>query len=95
MFRSDEASAEDLWEILSVEQRDAFMKALQTPSSKLAQDLLASAELQTETTEPWWNVSDLDQPNYSRPAMMSIPSGMLNGSPMGGPSLLYNICAVW
>ena len=81
--------------MLSPEQRSKFMKAVQAPESQLAQQLLASEELDRDRREPWWNDTEFDNPNYLRPKRMTIPSTLLKAPPMNGPSLLYNICAIW
>jgi len=90
----DAISTEDLWELLSPEQRQKFLKALQVPSSELAQQLLASEKLQQDIREPWWDDKNIDGVGYLRPTMMSIPARMLQAPPGNGSSLLYNICGI-
>ncbi|PCH44112.1 hypothetical protein WOLCODRAFT_164926 [Wolfiporia cocos MD-104 SS10] len=52
----DSASYDDIWAALTPAERDKFMRALQDPNSELAQQLLASEELEKERTEPWWEM---------------------------------------
>lgn len=91
MIFADAISSEELWELLSEEQREKFVKALQVPSSGLAQQLLASEELEQDRREPWWKEPD----DGERPGLMDIPPTLLKANPPPGPSLLYNICALW
>jgi hypothetical protein len=81
------------------------MKALDDPTSELAQQLLTSEELENERREPWWEspeVRDLEtdvdldarQRYGKRPHAIRVPSGMVKPLPHG-PPLLYNICGLW
>ena len=47
-----------MWSHLTPTERDKFLKALNDPSSELAQQLLTSEELETQIVDPWW-----DQPS--------------------------------
>ncbi|KAF9232594.1 hypothetical protein BU15DRAFT_54862, partial [Melanogaster broomeanus] len=95
------ASANDMLGMLTKQERDKFFMALRDPSSELAQRLLASAELHKIQQEPWWeapSVSDESSlPLHVRyghkPDLMEVPDNLIKQYP-GGPSLLYNICAV-
>lgn len=77
------------------------MKILQNPSSDLAQQLLASEELESEQVEPWWEAPSIqDQMELepfkrygSVPEIMPMPS-TLSKVPVTGSPLIYNICAV-
>lgn len=97
----DSLSPDDLWSILTPEEREKFMKALDNPSSELAQQILASEELDSEILEPWWEAPFIDDatgtPSAKRygakPEAMLIPS-MIPKVPAIG-FLLYNICALW
>jgi hypothetical protein len=98
---AESASSDDLWLTLTQEERSRFLKALDDPSSELAQQLLASEELERTKQYPWWDapvVSD-DAPasqfkRYGmKPEVISIPSNAVK--PLSGPSLVYNLCAVW
>lgn len=86
------------------------MRALGDPSSELAQQLLASEELEKVRVEPWWEApasTEEDQDTATsgrmpkkrygaRPTMMRVPPSLVEVSATrGGPPLLYNICAVW
>ena len=78
------------------------MKALNDPSSELAQQLLASEELEKQIEEPWWDRPSDSSATYrrrygTRPKMMHVPETALKASTSAassGPSLLYNIFAV-
>ncbi|KZV66303.1 hypothetical protein PENSPDRAFT_755787 [Peniophora sp. CONT] len=50
----DDASYDELWEILTPAQRTKFMSALQDPSSTLAQDLLAASGNEEDELRLWW-----------------------------------------
>ena len=70
------------------------MKALNDPSSELAQQLLASDELEKQRIEPWWEDNDaklderssigssnLVQRKYGvRPGLISIPEAVVSAS---------------
>ena len=43
-----------MWSTLTPDERDKFLRALNDPSSELGQQLLASEELEAQSTEPWW-----------------------------------------
>jgi hypothetical protein len=101
-MNTDSLSPNDLWSILTSEEREKFMKALDNPSSELAQQLLASEELDSEILEPWWEALSIDNatgtPSAKRfgakPEAMPIPSMIPKVSTIGS-ALLYNICALW
>ena len=87
-------SHDQLWSILKPEERERFMKALNDPSSELAQQLLASDELEKQRIEPWWedNATELDEQSSSgssnlvqrkygtRPGLISIPEAVVSAS---------------
>ncbi|GBE86234.1 hypothetical protein BKA93DRAFT_816514 [Sparassis latifolia] len=50
----ESVSSEELWAKLTPAERDKFLRALGDPSSELAQQLLASEELEKARVEPWW-----------------------------------------
>ncbi|EPQ56637.1 hypothetical protein GLOTRDRAFT_28595, partial [Gloeophyllum trabeum ATCC 11539] len=54
----ESVSPDELWSMLTPEERDKFIKALDDPTSELAQQLLASEELEKVRTEPWWENPD-------------------------------------
>ncbi|THG95701.1 hypothetical protein EW026_g6011 [Hermanssonia centrifuga] len=91
----DHASYDELWSALTPAERDKFMKALNDPSSELAQQLLASEELEEQTVEPWWDrpsdyekeepdamvsVTKISRRYGARPAMMDVPAPVMNAS---------------
>src|ERR1700692_4424000 len=94
-------SSDALWSMLTLEDREKFMKALENPSSELAQRLLASEELESERLEPWWEAPSADDdtqtspPKWygSKPEIMPIPS-VKSTVPATGHPLLHNICAL-
>jgi hypothetical protein len=88
--------------MLTPEERNKFLRALNNPSSELAQQLLASDELEKEKQAPWWEATALDedvvQSGTSRqfgakPEMMQIPSDMIKSEKAS--FLVYNLCAIW
>ncbi|KAH7885856.1 hypothetical protein F5I97DRAFT_2023344 [Phlebopus sp. FC_14] len=96
------ASTSDLLKILKKEERDKFFMAVKDPSSELAQQLLASAELEQTRQKPWWEATsvghtelkDFDGVQYGpKPELMEVPPNMIKPN-LRGPSLLYNICAL-
>lgn len=97
----DNASYEDVWSALTSAQQDKFMAALNDPSSELAQQLLASEELEEQIEEPWWERQSETHTARTRrygskPAMMTVPEVALKasaGAASSGPSLLYNVFA--
>ncbi|CAL1715449.1 unnamed protein product [Somion occarium] len=106
----ESASYDEIWSALTPEERDNFLKALNEPSSELAQQLLASEELQKQKIDPWWEAPNEDTEEDSlerslislkkygkRPTMVEIPDNIVSASAKSlntGPSLLYNITAV-
>lgn len=94
------ASYDDVWAALTPAERDKFLKALGDPRSDLAQQLLASEELERERVEPWWEShAQLDaageptpQPSGGlqdkrfgvKPEIMAIPASMVEMTPVAG-----------
>lgn len=74
------------------------------PASGLAQQLLASEELENESCEPWWEASIVESDDAdgiarsrrfgTRPEAMEIPLAMIKPISTGVP-LFYNVCAIW
>ena len=97
----DNASYEEIWSTLTPAQREKFLGVLNDPSSELAQQLLASEELEKQIQEPWWerppDASAAKGRRYGpKPAMMHIPEAALKasaGAASSGPTLLYNVFA--
>lgn len=90
-----------LWELLTPEERDAFMKSMEDPTS--AQSLMQSEAFEGAITSPWWedSQSTLDLPDSDglrkkvrpmsmkrigkKPELMSIPDQLLRRPP--GPDM--------
>ena len=98
---AESASPDALWSILTPEERNKFLKALDNPSSGLGQQLLASEELERDLVKPWWEervvggdpLPATSKRFGSRPEFMNVPSSMVQPHP-SGPLLIYNICAI-
>ena len=88
--------------MLTLQQREKFMKALDNPLSELTQQLLSSEELDSARLEPWWEAPPLyDAADTSpvkrygsKPEAMPLPSNIPQ-VPLTGSPLLFNICALW
>ncbi|KAF4611104.1 hypothetical protein D9613_006918 [Agrocybe pediades] len=50
----DALPPDKLWSMLNAEERKKFMRTFEDPTSELAQQLLASEELEQEIQTPWW-----------------------------------------
>lgn len=96
-----ETSTGDLWSKLTTAEQKQFMKIFGDPTSGLAQQLLASKELEDDQQEPWWEapitvddgtntIPDLQR----RPEVLKVPVTLVKPWP-NGPSLAYNTCAIW
>ena len=93
-----------MWEMLTPAERRKFVKALENPSSELAQTLLASKQLEVEIEQPWWinGVEDFDREHLSqeakeierRPTPIRVPQSMVKPVPPGHP-LVFNLLAIW
>jgi hypothetical protein len=81
------------------------MKALEDPTSELAKQLLASEELEKDRREPWWEAPvtldgstdpklDLHRRHGPRPDVLKLPSVLVKPWP-NGPTLTYNMVAIW
>lgn len=100
----DSLSPETMWEMLTPAERRKFVKALENPSSELAQTLLASKQLEVEIEQPWWinGVEDFDREHLSqeakeierRPTPIRAPQSMVKPVPPGHP-LVFNLLAIW
>jgi hypothetical protein len=101
MTNLDSISSDDLWSLLTLEERNKFTKALDNPSSELAQQLLASETLDSERLEPWWESPSFNDATQAistkrygaKPEAMMVST--LPKVPVTGSPLLYNICALW
>jgi hypothetical protein len=95
------ASPDVLWSILTPEERKKFLKAVDNPSSELAQQLLSSEELENDSTGPWWEAQAINDatPVKSKrfgppPVVMTVPPTMTR--PLAkGPTLIYNVLSIW
>jgi len=85
-----------MWEMLTQAERRKFAKALEDPSSELAQTLLTSKQLQVEIEQPWWinGAEDLSREVEKRPTPIRVPQSMVKSIPPGHP-LVYNLLAIW
>lgn len=101
-LKIESASADELLDRLTKEERDTFFKLLRDPASELAQNLLSSVELDRELQAPWWDSPQLPNDDLDtaatryghQPPLMEVPPGLRRWNPES-PSLLYNICAVF
>lgn len=88
----------ELWTLLPSSHRAKFLKALEDPTSELAQQLLASEELEKYRKDPWWDTSSaslsVNADDITKPGMMHIPKALVKPS-LTGPPLVYNVCAIW
>ncbi|KAI0060636.1 hypothetical protein BV25DRAFT_1827494 [Artomyces pyxidatus] len=99
----DNATYDDLWAALTPAERAAFTKAVQDPSSALAQQLLTSPELADETVAPWWEEPSDAAPRSTSPPkkyghppeIIAIPPALLAPPLPDPPSfpLAYNLVA--
>lgn len=91
--------------MLTPVEREKFMKALEDPTSELAQKLLGSEQLEVELEQPWWTENEIEEEHQSsseggsgskarlRPEPIRIPQSMIKPVPHGHP-LVYNLCAI-
>lgn len=96
-------STDHLWSKLTPSEQKQFMKALEDPTSELAQRLLASQELENDRHDPWWEAPvtmdgvtaqpDLRRRHGPRPDALRVPSILVTSFP-NGPPLIYNMCAI-
>ncbi|KAI6155916.1 hypothetical protein BKA82DRAFT_998900 [Pisolithus tinctorius] len=101
-LKIESASADELLDRLTKEERDTFFKLLRDPASERAKNLLASVELDRELQAPWWDSPQLPNDDLDtaatryghQPPLMEVPPGLRRWNPES-PSLLYNICAVF
>ncbi|KAI1788145.1 hypothetical protein LXA43DRAFT_974958 [Ganoderma leucocontextum] len=63
----DAASYDELWAALTPAERERFLRGVNDPHSDLAQQLLASEELEKAQVEPWWE-PEPQSPVDERPA---------------------------
>ncbi|KAJ7099714.1 hypothetical protein C8R44DRAFT_810217 [Mycena epipterygia] len=91
----ESTSSDHLWSLLTPAEREKFLKVMEDPSSDLALQLLASEELEIEKQDPWWTVPG---PSTKRcgipPDPIQVPPSLMSSN-RKGPSLIYNICALY
>ncbi|KAF8591738.1 hypothetical protein K439DRAFT_1326217, partial [Ramaria rubella] len=100
----DDAQPEEIWSLLSPDQRDSFLRVMRDPSSDLARQLLSSAELQHGRRKPWWESPRLDTEEITEeyeefgppPPMISIPQNLISNEAITrlNQPLVYNILAL-
>ncbi|KAL1684126.1 hypothetical protein EV122DRAFT_285873 [Schizophyllum commune] len=105
----DSIPPDELWELLTPEQRAKFLEAVNNPESELARSLLSSE--QVAIRPPWWEVgapngvgdavtndfeatTDSEGGPSGRPSPMRIPTRMIKPLPVGQVSLVYNFVAI-
>ncbi|KAI5895243.1 uncharacterized protein SCHCODRAFT_01087873 [Schizophyllum commune H4-8] len=105
----DSIPPDELWELLTPEQRAKFMEAVNNPESELARSLLVSE--QVAIRPPWWEAdasrnegkarpnsgegpASIEGGRSSRPSSMRIPARMVKPLPVGQVSLVYNFVAI-
>ncbi|KAG5636783.1 hypothetical protein H0H81_006897 [Sphagnurus paluster] len=98
----DTVSAADLWSKLTPAEQQQFLKVMEDPTSDLAQQLLASEELERQRREPWWDAPEVapdietlpPQTQYgNKPELIRVPSALVKPI-SNGPPLFYNMCAL-
>ncbi|PIL33207.1 hypothetical protein GSI_04657 [Ganoderma sinense ZZ0214-1] len=69
----DTASSDELWAALTPTERERFLCAVNDPHSELAQQLLASEQLEKAQVEPWWE-PEFPSPVDERPSPLGMPA---------------------
>ncbi|PIL33233.1 hypothetical protein GSI_04683 [Ganoderma sinense ZZ0214-1] len=69
----DTASSDKLWAALTPTERERFLCAVNDPHSELAQQLLASEQLEKAQVEPWWE-PEFPSPVDERPSPLGMPA---------------------
>ncbi len=99
------ASADNIWAVLTPEERARFTRAVQDPASELAKTLLASPDIADDVPTPWWEASSSTPQAHvppSHPArvpdVMAIPEALLVAPTPSPPTpafpLAYNLVAI-
>jgi len=99
------ASADQIWAVLTPEERARFTRVVQDPTSELAKTLLAGPDISSEMLTPWWVASSSTPQAHvpaSRPArppdVMAIPEPLLAAPTPSSPALAfplaYNLVAI-
>lgn len=93
----DAMPTDELWELLSPEQRARFMEAVNNPEGEMAKTLLASEEVARDMRPPWWETHAHGEPATSQdttPLPVRIPTRMIKPLPEEQVSLVYNYVAI-
>ena len=90
------ASADQIWAVLTPEERARFTRVAQDPTSELAKTLLASPDITDEILSPWWLAPSIMPQAHvpaSRPArppdVMAIPEPLLTAPTPSPPALAF------
>ncbi|KAJ8094480.1 hypothetical protein PM082_010914 [Marasmius tenuissimus] len=87
----ENAAYEDIWEILTEDERKKFMKAIDNPDSDLRRGFVFSEE----HCKPWWEGHLEGEQEAAYPTPMKVPSNMVKATSIPtGPPLIYNLCAI-
>lgn len=85
----DQASHDELWAALNPAEREKFLCAVNDPNSELAQQLLASEELEKAQIEPWWELESRSPVDEQPSALgMSAPSPSTRRKHCAKPSIM-------
>lgn len=92
----DDASPEAIWDLLTPDERNSFIKAIKDPDA--AAELSKQADKGFEN-DVWWKFSSLDEDQDPKiPKMIEIPVSLipLSMDPSHPrPSIIYNLVAIW
>ena len=101
------ASADNIWAVLTPEERARFTRAVQDPASELAKTLLSSPGIADHIPTPWWEAPSTSSTPHpyvpaSRPAqppdVMALPEALLATPAPSPPAptfpLAYNLVAI-
>ena len=99
------ASADNIWAVLTAEERARFTRAVQDPASELAKTLLASPDIADDVPTPWWEASSSTPQAHAPPShparvpdVMAIPEALLVAPTPSPPTpafpLAYNLVAI-
>jgi hypothetical protein len=99
------ASADNIWAVLTPEERARFTHAVQDPASELAKTLLASPDIADDVPTPWWEASSSTPRAHAPPShparlpdVMAIPEALLVAPTPSPPTpafpLAYNLVAI-
>jgi hypothetical protein len=89
---ADGISADELWDMLSSEERKKFESILINPDSEAARNLLSSTDLERLRHHPWWVRDGVNDRPFPTP--LSVPESLIKPQDPSKPSLIYNISEV-